>query len=147
MPFLVFGFVPFGKFFDIRFVITALPPFLILVGSGLDWMVEGMASTLARLAPLRDTGRTSLGYFIEVLCAVVLVSSAVGPYLTFRRLKLRCSEFFYRPEVMRQQNRFCSKQLILNSLWRSDSVAILRKYPSSEKGGSETTSADSATHR
>jgi mannosyltransferase len=147
MPFLVFGFVPFGKFFDIRFVITALPPFLILVGSGLDWMIEGIASTLARLAPLRNAGRTSLGYLIEALCAVVLVGSAVGPYLTFRRLKLRCSEFFYRPEVMRQQNGFCRKQLILNSLWRSDSVGLLRKYPHSEKDGSETTSADSATHR
>ena len=147
MPFLVFGFVPFGKFFDIRFVITALPPFLILVGSGLDWMIEGMASTLARLARLRDTGRTSLGYSIAALCAVVLVWSAVGPYLTFRRLKLRCSDFFYRPVVMRQQDGFCRRQLILNSLWRSDSFPILRKYPPSEKHGSETTSADPAGRR
>lgn len=146
MPFLVFGFVPFGKFFDIRFVITALPPFLILVGSGLDGLIDGMASALARIAPLRNVGRTSPGYVIEALCAVVLVWSAVGPYRAFRRLKLRCSEFYYRPEVMRQQNGFCRKQLILNSLWRTDSVGLLRKYPHSENDGSETPSGDPATH-
>lgn len=147
LPFLVFGFVPFGKFFDIRFVITALPPFLILVGSGLDWMIEGVASTLARLAPLRDAARSSLGYSIDALCAVVLLGSAVGPYLTFRQLELRCSDFYYRPEVMRQQNGFCRKQLVLNSLWRSRSFAVLRKYPPSENDGSKTTRPDSATHR
>jgi hypothetical protein len=146
IPFLVFGFVPFGKFFDIRFVITALPPFLILVGSGLDWMIEGIASALARLAPLRDLGRTSLRYPIEVLCAMVLLGSAVGPYLTFRRLKLRCSEFFYRPAVMRQQDGFCRRQLILNSLWRHDSF-ILRKHPPSENDRSGADGADPATHR
>ncbi len=146
-PFLVFGFVPFGKFFDMRFVITALPPFLILIGSGLDWIAEGVTSTLARLARLQDTARSPLGSSIDALCAVVLLGSAVGPYLTFRQLELRCSDFHFRPEVMRQHRGFCRNQLVLNSLWRSRSFAILRKYPPSEHDRWETTRPDSAARR
>jgi hypothetical protein len=85
MPFLVFGFVPFGKFFDLRFLITALPPFLILVGAGLDWIVEGATRTLAQVARLED--RPAVARVVEVVCAMVLIWSAAGPYRTFRRLE------------------------------------------------------------
>jgi hypothetical protein len=147
IPILYFGFVPFGKFFDIRFVITAFPPFLILVACGLDWMIEGAGSILARFAPFRDTDRTSLAHSMGALCAVVLVWSAVGPYLTFRRLRLRCNDFYYRPAVMRQLDGFCGKHLILDSLWRVDSFALLRKYPPSKTDGLNPTGADSASDR
>jgi len=143
IPFLYFGFVPFGKFFDIRFVIAALPPFLILVGSGLSWLSDGAATALARLGRLPDTSRTSLNAFMEALCVVFLVGSAVGPYLTFRRLELRCSDFYYRHEVLHQEHGFCRKHLIYASLYRRDSAGMLRKYQPSSTRGSEKPAADS----
>jgi mannosyltransferase len=147
IPFLYFGFVPFGKFFDIRFVIAALPPFLILVGSGLTWLIDGSASALARLGRRPDTGRTSLNALMEALCLVFLAGSAVGPYLTFRRLELRCSDFYYRHEVLSQEHGFCRKHLIYASLYRRDSAGMLRKYQPSAKGGSEHPRADSIPHQ
>lgn len=134
MPFLVFGFVPFGKFFDLRFLITALPPFLILVGAGLDWIVEGATRTLAQVARLED--RPAVARVVEVVCAMVLIWSAAGPYRTFRRLEQRCSDFYHRPEVMRQERGFCREHLVLSSLWRSRPFAVLRRYPPSDQPGS-----------
>jgi 4-amino-4-deoxy-L-arabinose transferase-like glycosyltransferase len=134
MPFLVFGFVPFGKFFDMRFLITALPPFLILVGAGLDWIVEGAARMLARVARLED--RPAIARVVEALCAIVLIWSAAGPYRTFRRLEQRCSDFYHRPQVMRQERGFCRDHLVLSSLWRSRPFAVLRRYPPSDQPGS-----------
>ncbi len=101
MPFLVFGFVPFGKFFDLRFLITALPPFLLLVGAGLDWIIEGISRVLARLARFGD--RRVPARLVEALCAILLLWSAAGPYRTFRRLEQRCSDFYHRSGVMRQE--------------------------------------------
>ena len=134
MPFLVFGFVPFGKFFDLRFLITALPPFLILVGAGLDWIVEGATRTLAQVARVED--RPAVARVVEVVCAMVLIWSAAGPYRTFRRLEQRCSDFYHRPEVMRQERGFCREHLVLSSLWRSRPFAVLRRYPPSDQPGS-----------
>jgi hypothetical protein len=134
MPFLVFGFVPFGKFFDLRFLITALPSFLILVGAGLDWIIEGITRVLARLVRLED--RRVPARLVEALCAILLLWSAAGPYRTFRRLEQRCSDFYHRPEVMRQERGFCREHLVLSSLWRSRPFAVLRRYPPSDQPGS-----------
>lgn len=143
VPFLFFGFVPFGKFFDIRFIIAALPPFLILVGSGLSWLSDGAAWVLARLGRLPDTSRTSLSFLMEALCLLLLAGSAVRPYLTFRRLRLRCSDFYYRPEVLHQEHEFCRRHLIYASLYQRDSAGMLKKYQPSAKRGPKNPRTDS----
>jgi mannosyltransferase len=133
MPFLVFGFVPFGKFFDMRFLITALPPFLILVGAGLDWLIEGATRLVASVTRLEHR---AVARPLETLCVLLLLWSAAGPYRTFRRLEQRCSDFYHHPEVMRQERGFCREQLVLSSLWRSRPFAVLRRYPPTDQPGS-----------
>jgi RNA polymerase sigma-70 factor (ECF subfamily) len=54
----------------------------------------------------------------------------------FRRLEQRCSDFYHRPEVMRQERGFCREHLVLSSLWRSRPFAVLRRYPPSDQPGS-----------
>jgi mannosyltransferase len=144
MPFLFFRLVPTGKFFDIRYVITALPPFLILVAYGLDWIIQGTAWTIARLGAVSDISRSTLHRWVEALCVVVLVGSAMGPYLTFRRLKLRCADFFFHPEVLRQEHGFCREHIVFSSLSHR---FLLRWNPPSEPHGSATPGADAARHR
>jgi 4-amino-4-deoxy-L-arabinose transferase-like glycosyltransferase len=114
-PFLVFASLPFAKFFDIRFAMTALPAFLLLVAVGLH-ACAGLARGIALRggAGRRVVERTGAAAALALL--IPLVAMDARAYLTFRETGLRCSEFPRDPHILRMKRGFCRDFLLLNTL-------------------------------
>ena len=114
IPFLPFVLIPFGKFFDIRFVIAALPPFLLITAAGLTFAGQGLAEAASRWLPVDR--RPLAAVLFTALLALPLLAQSAGAYLTFRTTDYRCSEFFLEPDILERDNSFCRRYLILNTL-------------------------------
>ena len=122
-PFLPFLLIPFGKFFDIRFVIAGMPPFLLLTAAGLVALGEAVAAAVPgrRVAWATTTALT--------LCLAV---DGLAGYRTFRRTTLCCSEFWETPGLMEKDGGFCRDRIMLNTFY-PDHAFLLRPV-----GGSGT---------
>lgn len=115
VPFLPFFLVPFAKFFDIRFVIAALPPFLLVTAAGLLELGRWAAR---RLTAARHRAWLRVG--IPVALGSLLVTASLHAYLVFRDTGYRCSEFFTQPELLSRDEAFCRDHIILNSIYPDD---------------------------
>jgi 4-amino-4-deoxy-L-arabinose transferase-like glycosyltransferase len=111
VPFLPFFLVPFAKFFDIRFVIAALPPFLLVTAEGL----LDLGRWVARLLPAARR-RAWLRLGVPMALSLILVTASLRAYLAFRDTAYRCSEFFAKPELLARDEAFCRDHIILNSI-------------------------------
>jgi mannosyltransferase len=126
-PFLPFLLVPFGKFFDIRFVIAGMPPFLLLTAAGLVAMGEGVAAATSagRVAAMATTAALTL----------CLAADSLAGYRTFRRTTLCCSEFWEMPGLMERDGGFCRDRIMLNTFY-PDHAFLLRPVRLSGRAGS-----------
>ncbi len=132
-PFALFGFVPFTKFFDIRYLIGSLPVFILLVAEGIA-VVSRIGAPLGRKSgasgriagKIRYADLPSLAVFGFLLCL------SVSTYIDFRQTATRCSSFFEAPELMDIDDGFCGKHLILNSLHGPHSF-LLKPTATSDK--------------
>ncbi len=114
MPFIFFSAVSFEKFFDIRFLITTFPIFFLLVALGI---VETSRIFKDRL---KFRGSSLVGIVLTLgLCAGLL-----STFIIFRGTKDRCGNFFYYPEIMENNDGFCKRHLILNSLYKDDEYIL-----------------------
>jgi hypothetical protein len=108
-PGAAFALLPFGKYFDIRFLISSLPVFFLLAGAGVD----GVARAAARVAGPR-------GPLVRGLVAGVLVVAFVVPavrlYETFRASERRCGDFVRDPSIFEADGRLCADHLLLTSI-------------------------------
>ena len=115
-PFLPFLLVPFGKFFDIRFVIAGMPPFLLLIAVGLVALGEAVAAAVpGRRVALATTAALTL----------CLVLDSLAGYRTFRRTTVCCSEFWDTPGLMERDGGFCRDRIMLNTFY-PDHAFLLR---------------------
>ncbi len=115
-PFLPFVVIPFSKFFDIRFVIAALPPFLLVSATGLVHLgrwAAGLAST--RQADARRQSLLRVG--VPALLSLVIVCASSRSYIVFRSTDYRCSDFFAQPELLSRNDGFCRDHIILNTIY------------------------------
>ena len=102
-PILVFSLVPFSKFFDARYLMAAQPAFLLLVAAGAVAVVDVLR---ARRVALVATAAL----------AIAFAWPAAGGYLEFRKLPLRCGEFFLEPRILDLAGGFCRRYVVLNTL-------------------------------
>jgi 4-amino-4-deoxy-L-arabinose transferase-like glycosyltransferase len=115
-PFLPFALIPFAKFFDARFVIAALPPFLLVTAAGLLHLGRWAADLGARLGA--GAGRRALVRVgVPALLGLLIVTAGLRAYLVFRGTDYRCSEFFTRPEILLRDDGFCRDHIILNTIY------------------------------
>lgn len=112
-PFLFFASVPFSQFFDIRYLISALPAFFLITACGVC-----TAADLAGRAARSPRGRT-LAQGLALGAGLALLSApAIEAYRVFRITDARCSDFFREPRLLRRNDAFCRDRLLLNSLIR-----------------------------
>ena len=125
-PILVFSVVPFSKFFDARYLMAALPAFLLLVAAGAVASVGALARALERLGAPRAR---AVGTACAGLLALALLWPAAQGYLDFRRLPLRCSEFFLQPRILDLAGGFCRRHVVLNTLLPEDRYLLRAAAP------------------
>ncbi len=129
VPFLPFSLIPFAKFFDIRYIIAALPAFLLVTAAGLVYLgrwAAGMAST----RPGRGGRQSLIRAGVPALLSLVIVGASLRSYVVFRSTDYRCGSFFANPEILSRNDSFCRDHLILNSIY-SEHRFLLRKIRSS----------------
>lgn len=114
-PFFVFAMRPFSQFFDIRYVISAMPAFFLLAASGVAAAADGGAGLVRRVAPAAGAATLASSLALAVV-ALIFTGTALGAYGVFRKTPVRCSEFFLAPRVLKMNDGFCPKQLLLNSM-------------------------------
>jgi hypothetical protein len=135
-PFLPFALIPFAKFFDVRFVMTALPPFHLITAVGFVVTGRLVARAIAQAGASR---RVAAGAGAAVVVAATLLPAAVGAraYLTFRGTRARCSNFVWAPGLLDRDDGFCRKHIILNSLLPHHAELLLRSVgpPGAKIGG------------
>ena len=125
VPFLPFSLIPFAKFFDIRYIIAALPPFLLVTAAGLVYLGRWAASLASTQSA--SPGRQSwLGIGVPALLSLVIVTASLRSYVVFRGTDYRCSSFFNQPELLSRSGNFCRDHLILNTIY-SEHRFLLRK--------------------
>jgi hypothetical protein len=118
VPFVAFALIPSRHFFDLRYVMMALPAFFLVVAKGIVWLTSALATEASRRnAPFsRETAATAT---LVALLAILTAFSALS-YLQFRQTQYRCSEFPSRPEVLHMQGGYCAEYLLLNTLLERD---------------------------
>ena len=118
VPFVTFALIPFRHFFDLRYVMMALPAFFLVVANGIVWLADALASAANR----RDApfSRESVGKAALVALLAILTASSATSYMQFRQTQQRCSEFPSRPQVLRMQDGYCAEYLLLNTLLERD---------------------------
>jgi mannosyltransferase len=130
-PILIFSLVPFSKFFDARYLMAALPAFLVLVAAGAVASVAAAARLLAALGATR--ARVATGACAALL-ALALAWPSLQGYMAFRRLPLRCSEFFLEPRILELADGFCRRHVVLNTLVPQDRYLLRAAAPSPPEG-------------
>ena len=118
-PFLLFGLVPFSKYFDLRFLISALPAFFLLVAAGLDAIARGAARAAAP-----DAKADAVAWVAGAAFAAVLFVPAAGLHARYRAADRSCSDFVRAPALA--DDRLCADHLLLNSIL-ADHQFVLRK--------------------
>jgi mannosyltransferase len=125
-PIAVFSLVPFSKFFDARYLMAAQPAFLLLVAHGAVTLFDVARAALARLAPQQAR-------LVSAACAAALALAFLAPaaqaYAEFRRLPLRCSEFFLEPRILDLSGGFCRRHIVLNTLVPEDRYLLRSAAP------------------
>ena len=122
-PFLVFTLIPFNKsFFDIRYLFGSLPAFFLIIASGISLFVDLIFKVVKYciFVSKRQTTANKIRLcttYAEVLVFSILICLSISTYLKFRLNKQKCSMFAYQPQVMTDNNGFCKKHIILNSLY------------------------------
>ena len=117
-PFIVFALVPSkSRLFDIRYVIGALPAFLLIVALGIVSLVSQGQKLLARAweAPWLRTG--GLRNALLAGAMLLFLGLSVDTYRTFRVTRIRCSQFYGTQEILQRHDGFCGRHVILNSLY------------------------------
>jgi hypothetical protein len=115
-PFAVFSLRPFdAPFFDIRYLMGALPAFFLLVAVGIFGMAFLTQQILASFAPRLASARFRNG--LVRLMTAAMVALSVHTYSLFRLNTRRCSTFTANPGLLEENNGFCGRYLILNSLY------------------------------
>lgn len=113
-PLLLFNLVPFSKFFDIRFIMTALPAFFLLTGLGVICIARWVQRILFSGARYPGAG------LIAFILVLLLHYPSISGYLDFRGMRSRCSNFFHNARVLTEANSFCRRHIVLNSLLAED---------------------------
>jgi hypothetical protein len=126
-PFLPFLLVPFGKFFDIRFVIAGMPAFLLLTAAGLVALGDAVAAAVPGAKAVAAATTAAL-----TLCLAV---DSLAGYRTYRRTTLSCSEFWEMPGLMERDGGFCRDRIMLNTFY-PDHAFLLRPVALPERAGS-----------
>jgi hypothetical protein len=118
VPFVIFALIPSRHFFDLRYVMMALPAFFFVVAKGIVWLSNALASAASRgNAPF---SRKTVEAVTLVAVLVILTGFSAMSYLQFRQTRYRCSEFPSRPQVLQMQNGYCAEYLLLNTLLERD---------------------------
>ena len=113
-PLALFSLVPFSKYFDMRFLISGLPAFFLLVAVGSEALARGCARAAAGL--LRERGAAAWAHGAALaLVAAAFAHAAAGVYAAFRATDVRCGEFVVRPELLDADGGFCARHLVLNT--------------------------------
>src|SRR5262249_38305444 len=97
-PLAVFALIPFSKYFDIRFLISALPVFFLAVAAGAGGAARALAGLAAR-ARLRVPPAAVQGAALGAL-ALAFALPALRLYERFRATETRCGEVAIRPQVI-----------------------------------------------
>ena len=117
-PFLVFALLPSkSRLFDIRYLIGALPAFLLIVALGIDTLVAQGHRLLARAWDAPWLRRVELRNAVLAAVMLVILGGSIDTYRTFRVTQVRCSQFYGTQEILERHDGFCRKHLILNSLY------------------------------
>jgi 4-amino-4-deoxy-L-arabinose transferase-like glycosyltransferase len=117
-PFLVFALLPSkSRLFDIRYLIGALPAFLLIVALGIDTLVAQGHRLLARAWGAPWLRRVELRNAALAAVMLVILGGSIDTYRTFRVTRVRCSQFYGTQEILERHDGFCRKHLILNSLY------------------------------
>jgi mannosyltransferase len=125
VPFAVFAVVPFSKYFDIRFLISALPVFFLAVAAG----AGGAARAAARIQGLRPRAGAVEGVALAAF-GVAFAIPAFRLYERFRATDTRCGEFVIRPEVIEADDRFCAEHLVLSTIYAPQQFIVRSLRPS-----------------
>ncbi len=137
VPFAPFCLIPFAKFFDIRFVIAALPPFLLVSAAGIVFLGRWAMS----LGSPRPALGSALHIGIPALLSLVMVTASLRAYLVFRGTAYRCGDFFAQPELLSENDNFCRDHIILNSIY-SEHRFMQRPIPRPKPADSDKPSRD-----
>jgi mannosyltransferase len=130
-PIAVFSLVPFSKFFDARYLMTGQPVFLLLVGYGAVTLFDAARGALAERRPeLVRVGAAA----VAAALALAFAWPAARAYVEFRRLPLRCSEFFREPRILDLADGFCRRHIVLNTLVPEDRYLLRAAGPSQPRG-------------
>ena len=124
-PFVAFAVVPFSHFFDIRYVMSSLPAFYLVVALGMVSLGEAVRSWLRR-REVRDTVAARWALVASISPALIFGIANGVHYLTFRKIPVRCSQFFSRPEILDLHDGFCRDHVMLNSLIDGDEYMLSR---------------------
>jgi 4-amino-4-deoxy-L-arabinose transferase-like glycosyltransferase len=125
-PFVFYATVPFRSFFDIRYVMGALPPFILLVAVGVVSTGAFVARVVARRREFAELLGGRLPEALAGTLTAFLVILSLLTYIQFRETRFRCSDFFRQAEIMELDDGFCRQYLILNTLYRPHAF-MLRK--------------------
>jgi 4-amino-4-deoxy-L-arabinose transferase-like glycosyltransferase len=118
VPFVTFALIPSRHFFDLRYVMMALPAFFLIVAKGITWLANALASAASRRNAPFSRESASTATLISLLA--ILAAFSASSYLQFRQTQYRCSEFPSLPQVLRMQDGFCGEYLLLNTLLERD---------------------------
>jgi mannosyltransferase len=129
-PIAVFSLIPFSKFFDARYLMTGLPAFLLLVGYGAVTLFDVVRRALARTHELARIATAATAAAL----ALAFTWPAARAYVEFRRLPLRCSDFFREPRILDLSDGFCRRRIVLNTLVPEDRYLLRAAGPALQQG-------------
>jgi hypothetical protein len=134
-PVLVFACIPFSKYFDIRFLISALPAFFLVAAAGVDGAAR-IAGLLAARVGFAEGATAAARAATLGAAAVAFLVPAVGLYRMFRVAERRCGDFVNLPEVLEAHDRLCADHLVLNTIYAEHQFLVksLRKGIALEPG-------------
>ncbi len=118
LPFLLFIVLPFNKFYDLRFSMTALPAFYLLTAFSL-----AQGCTYLSLPFLKIPQVCPCKLCLSLITCVIIYCG-MTTYLVYRSTDYRCSNFFHTPEFAHRNDGFCKKHIILNSLFEENSFLL-----------------------
>ena len=117
----------FGKFFDIRFVIAGMLPFVLLTAAGLVAVGDAIAALVH--------GRKAVAGVTTAALTLCLAVDSLAGYRTYRGTTLSCSEFWETPGLMERDGGFCRDRIMLNTFY-PDHAFLLRPVGLPARAGS-----------
>ena len=127
-PFAVFALIPFSKYFDIRFLISALPVFFLATAAGAGAAASGAARLSRRAGP--RVPPAALEGAVLAAFGLAFAVPAVQLYGRFRDTATRCGEFVLRPDVIEADDRFCAEHLVLSTIYAPQQFIVRNLRPS-----------------